>query len=244
MDSVESAVNAERGGASRLELCACLAGGGITPSLGLLRVVKQEVNIPVFVMIRPREGDFVYSEQEFEVMKEDLQLFKKDGNVDGFAFGILTPEGQVDRQRCSELMHLAGPLPVTFHRAFDVTKDPFRALETIISLKMDRILTSGQDSSALDGVPLIKELVDRSCGRILIVPGGGITERNLSRILGDTGCVEFHCSARTNTQPVMRYCNHNVAMGAKYGPSEFTTKVTSVERVQALLSIARSVWSH
>lgn len=240
MDSVESSINAVKGGASRLELCTCLSEGGITPSLGLLRVVKQEVAVPVFIMVRPRGGDFAYSEQEFEVMKEDLRLFKEDGNADGFVFGVLTPEGEVDSRRCSELIELAHPHPVTFHRAFDMTRDPFRALETIISLKMERILTSGQDSTALDGLPLIKELVERSHGRITIVPGGGITERNLERVLKGSGCVEFHCSARTSTTSVMVYCNQNVCMGAKYGPSEFTAKTTDVSRVQTLSSIAQS----
>lgn len=240
MDSVESSINAVKGGASRLELCTCLSEGGITPSLGLLRVVKQEVRVPVFVMVRPRGGDFAYSEQEFEVMKEDLRLFKEDGNADGFVFGVLTPDGEVDSGRCAELIEMAHPHPVTFHRAFDMTRDPFRALETIISLKVERILTSGQDSTALDGLPLIKELVERSRGRITIVPGGGITERNLERILKGSGCVEFHCSARTSTTSVMMYCNQNVCMGAKYGASEYTVKMTDVRRVQTLSSIAQS----
>ena len=243
VDSVESAVNAVKGGASRLELCGCLSEGGITPSLGLLRVVKQEVNIPVFVMIRPRGGDFAYSEQEFEVMKEDLRLFREDGNADGFVFGVLTPDGEVDSGRCSELIELTRPQPVTFHRAFDMTRDPFSALETIINLKMERILTSGQDSTALDGLPLIRELVERSHGRITIVPGGGITERNLDRILRGSACVEFHCSARTSVSSVMRYYNPNVCMGAKYGASEFSVGVADVDRAQTLISIAQSSWN-
>ena len=240
MDSVESSVNAVKGGASRLELCGSLCEGGITPSLGLLRVVKQEVNVPVFVMVRPRGGDFVYSEQEFEVMKENLRLFKEEGNADGFVFGILTPDGEVDNMRCSELIELARPQPVTFHRAFDMTRDPFRALETIISLKMERVLTSGQESTALEGLPLIKELVERYRSQITIVPGGGITERNLERILKGSGCVEFHCSARVSVSSVMSYRNANVCMGVKYGASEYMVKVADTERVQMLLSIAQS----
>ena len=242
VDSVESAVNAQRGGASRLELCSCLAEGGITPSLGLLRVVKCEVTIPVFVMIRPRGGDFAYSEQEFEVMKEDLRLIREVAPADGFVFGILTPEGHVDEKRCRELMELAHPLPTTFHRAFDMTRDPFRAMETIISLKMERILTSGHDSSALEGLLLIKKLVEKAQGRIIIVPGGGINERNLERIMSGSGCNEFHCSARSSVSSVMSYCNQNIAMGARYGPSEFGLKVADVGRAQTLLSIAQSVW--
>ena len=244
VDSVESAINAERGGASRLELCSSLSEGGLTPSLGLLRVVKQEVSIPIFVMIRPRGGDFAYSEQEFEVMKEDLKLMREDTNVEGFVFGILTSEGHVDEKRCRELMELGHPLPATFHRAFDMTRDPFRALETIINLKMERILTSGQENSALEGLPLIQKLVEKARGRVTIVPGGGIHERNLERIIAGSGCVEFHCSASRSVSSVMRYCNHGVSMGAKYGPLEFTVKVADADRVQNLLSVAQSVWRH
>ena len=243
MDSVESAVNAVKGGASRLELCGSLYEGGITPSLGLLRVVKQEVNVPVFVMIRPRAGDFAYSEQEFEVMKEDLRILKEDGSADGFVFGVLTPNGEVDRSRCSELIDLARPQPVTFHRAFDVTRDPFRALETIISLKMERLLTSGQDASALEGLPLIRELVERAHDRITVVAGGGVTERNLDRILRESGCIEFHCSARSSVPSVMQHRNTNVCMGGSQygGASEYSVKIANVDRVQTMSSIAQSI---
>ena len=240
MDCVESAVNAAKGGASRLELCSSLCEGGTTPSLGLLRVIKQEIDIPVFIMIRPRGGDFAYTEQEFEVMKEDLKIFKESGSVDGFVFGVLTPDGEVDTTRCSELIELARPLPVTFHRAFDMTRDPFRALETIIDLKMERVLTSGQGTSALEGLPLIKDLVERAHSRIIVVPGGGITERNLQRILKESGCIEFHCSARSSVDSVMSYRNDNVSMGALYGAPEYTVKVANTDRIQTLLSIAQS----
>ena len=240
VDSVESSVNAVKGGASRLELCAGLCEGGTTPSMGLLRVVKQEVDVPVFVMIRPRGGDFAYSELEFEVMKTDLRLFQECGHADGFVFGILTPDGEVDRTRCSELIEMARPLPVTFHRAFDVTRDPFRALETVIDLKMERILTSGQESTALEGLPLIKKMVESAHGRIIVVPGGGITERNLERILRGSGCLEFHCSARASTNSVMQYRNTNVCMGTQYGAPEYMLKRADIERVQTLHSIAQS----
>ena len=241
MDSVESAVNAVKGGAARLELCCALSEGGLTPTLGLLRTVKQEVSVPVFAMIRPRGGDFVYTEQELEVMKEDLVVLKEAGNVDGFVFGVLTPEGEVDRQRCSQLIELARPLPVTFHRAFDMTKDPFRALETITGLKMERVLTSGQESSALEGLLLIKELIERARGRIIVMAGGGITERNLERVLKGSRCQEFHCSARTSIDSVMRYRNSSVCMGSKYGGDEYAVKITDTARVQTMVSIAQSI---
>lgn len=241
VDSVESSVNAVKGGASRLELCGSLCEGGITPSLGLLRVVKQEVNVPVFVMIRPRGGDFAYSEQEFEVMKEDLRVLKEGGNADGFVFGVLTPNGEVDRSRCAELIELSRPQPVTFHRAFDMTRDPFSALETIISLKIDRILTSGQDSTALEGLPLIRELVKQAHDRITIVAGGGINERNIERIIKGSGCIEFHCSARASVSSVMQYRNNRVCMGAQYSGSEYDFKVANLDRIQTMVSIAQSI---
>lgn len=241
VDSVESAVNAANGGASRLELCCALSEGGLTPTLGLLRVVKQEVEIPVYVMIRPRGSDFSYSEQEFEVMKEDVVILK-EGKADGFVFGILTRDGEVDARRCSQLMELASPQPVTFHRAFDMTRDPIRALETIIGLKMDRILTSGQESTALEGLPLIKELVERARGRIAVMAGAGITERNLERILKGSGCREFHCSARTTIDSVMQYRNSHVSMGSSSGASsEYSTKVADTYTIQRMISIAQAV---
>ncbi|XP_043992635.1 copper homeostasis protein cutC homolog isoform X3 [Gambusia affinis] len=160
VDSVESAVNAERGGAGRLELCSSLMEGGLTPSLGLLQVVKQYIKIPVYVMIRPRGGDFLYSDQEVEVMKKDIELMKTQG-ADGVVVGALTETGGVDAGLCMELIAAARPLPLTFHRAFDMTYDPAVALETLISLGFERVLTSGCDSSALEGLPVIKRLIDQ-----------------------------------------------------------------------------------
>ncbi|XP_023182738.1 copper homeostasis protein cutC homolog isoform X2 [Xiphophorus maculatus] len=161
VDSVESAVNAERGGAGRLELCSSLIEGGLTPSLGLLQVVKQYIKIPIYVMIRPRGGDFLYSDQEVEVMKKDIELMKTQG-ADGVVVGALTETGGVDAGLCMELIAAARPLPVTFHRAFDMAYDPAVALETLISLGFERVLTSGCDSSALEGLPVIKRLIDQS----------------------------------------------------------------------------------
>ena len=242
IDLVESAVNAESGGASRVELCSNLAEGGTTPSLGLLRIVKRKVNIPVYVMIRPRGGDFAYSEDEFDVMREDIIVLKESG-ADGFVFGILTQAGSIDRERNNELLELAKPLPVTFHRAFDMVRDPFQALDTLASMGFSRVLTSGLDSTALEGLPLIKQLVIHAKGRITIVPGGGITERNLERIVQGSGAVEFHCSARSSRESIMSYRNTHVSMGASYGPPEFSTKIADSERIEALLAIAKTAWS-
>ncbi|XP_019631667.1 PREDICTED: copper homeostasis protein cutC homolog isoform X1 [Branchiostoma belcheri] len=239
VDSVESAINAEQGGASRLELCGNLMEGGTTPSLGMLKVVKQKVRIPVFVMIRPRGGDFLYSSVEREVMMVDLCLAKEHG-ADGIVLGALTENGRIDKDFCAQLIGLARPLPVTFHRAFDMVADPQQALEDVISLGCERLLTSGCDSTVLEGLPTLKKLKKQSRGRIIIVPGGGINERNLPRILKDTGLREFHCSASCFKPSGMVYRNTAVYMGGALRPPEFGYKVASTDRVQTLNQIAKS----
>ncbi|XP_068424375.1 copper homeostasis protein cutC homolog [Clinocottus analis] len=239
VDSVESAVNAERGGAGRLELCSSLLEGGLTPSQGLLQVVKQYVKIPVYVMIRPRGGDFLYSDQEVEVMRKDIELMKKH-RADGLVLGALTDDGRVDAELCMEFLAAAQPLPVTFHRAFDMVHDPVVALETLVSLGFQRLLTSGCDNSALEGLPLIKQLIDQAKGRIAIMPGGGITERNLQRILEGTGAQEFHCSARSGRDSAMKFRNTCVTMGAAFSAPEYGLKVADVSKVRTLNAIARN----
>ena len=241
VDSVVSALNAEAGGASRLELCANLVEGGTTPTSGLLRVVKRRVKIPVFAMVRPRGGDFAYTEDEFSVMEEDVRVLKSCG-ADGFVFGILTPSGGVDVERCSRLLELCRPFPVTFHRAFDMVKDPFESLEDILRITFDRVLTSGRCSTALGGMPLISQLVERAGTRAVIVPGGGINEENLETLLRGTRAKEFHCSARVTSVSKMEYRHVGVMMGSSYQPDEFVLKVADVKRASALLSIATGVW--
>lgn len=239
VDSVESAVNAERGGAGRLELCSSLLEGGLTPSLGLLHVVKEYIKIPVYVMIRPRGGDFLYSGQEVEVMKKDIELMKTTG-ADGIVVGALTDDGLVDADLCMELIAAARPLPLTFHRAFDMTHNPSLALETLISLGFERVLTSGGDSTALEGQPVIKRLIDQAKGRIIVMPGGGITERNLQRILEGTGAEEFHCSARSTRDSAMKFRNTCVTMGASISAPEYDLKVADVSKVRSLNAIAKN----
>ncbi|NP_001006046.1 copper homeostasis protein cutC homolog [Danio rerio] len=239
VDSVESAINAERGGAARIELCSNLLEGGTTPSTGLLQVVKENVEIPVFVMIRPRGGDFLYSEWEVEVMKREIQQMKSQ-QADGLVFGALTEDGRVHTHICMELLAASRPLPVTFHRAFDMVHDPLVALETLISLGFERVLTSGCDSSALEGLPVIKRLVEQAKGRIVIMPGGGITERNLQRILEGSGSQEFHCSARSSKDSSMKFRNSNVCMGGSLSVPEYAVKVADVTKIRALNAIAKN----
>ncbi|XP_024279551.1 copper homeostasis protein cutC homolog isoform X2 [Oncorhynchus tshawytscha] len=227
VDSVESAINAERGGAGRLELCSSLLEGGITPSIGLLQVVKQYVRIPVYTMIRPRGGDFLYSDREVEVMKKDIELVRSHG-ADGLVLGALTEDGRVDAELCMELL------------AFDMVHDPMVTLETLVSLGFERVLTSGCDCSALEGLPLIKRLVEQAKGRITIMPGGGITERNLQRILESSGVLEFHCSARSSKDSAMKFRNSCVNMGASLTAPEYGLKVADVSKVRSLNAIAKN----
>ncbi|NXJ79020.1 CUTC protein, partial [Trogon melanurus] len=247
VDSVESAVNAERGGAGRIELCAGLVEGGTTPSMGLLQVVKQCVRVPVFVMIRPRGGDFLYSDREVEVMKADIRLAKLHG-ADGLVFGALTEDGRIDTELCTALLAVCRPLPVTFHRAFDMVHDPLVALETLISLGFERVLTSGCDSSALEGLSLIKRLAEQVSDNAICAvtpgffpPGGGITERNLQRILEGSTASEFHCSARSARDSGMKFRNPNVAMGASFSAPEYSIKVADVAKVRTLNAIAKNI---
>uniref|UniRef100_A0A8C9NW82 Copper homeostasis protein cutC homolog n=1 Tax=Serinus canaria TaxID=9135 RepID=A0A8C9NW82_SERCA len=230
------------GGAGRIELCAGLVEGGTTPSMGLLQVVKQCVRVPVFVMIRPRGGDFLYSDREVEVMKADIRLAKLHG-ADGLVFGALTEDGRIDTELCTALLAVCRPLPVTFHRAFDMVHDPLVALETLISLGFERVLTSGCDSSALEGLSLIKRLAEQvsACCALLFPPGGGITERNLQRILEGSTASEFHCSARSARDSGMKFRNPNVAMGASFSAPEYSIKVADVAKVRTLNAIAKNI---
>ncbi|QHT69056.1 copper homeostasis protein CutC [Rhodocytophaga rosea] len=234
IDSVQSAIAAQKGGADRVELCGNLFEGGTTPSAGCIEVTRKNIQIGLFVMIRPRGGDFCYSEPEFEQMQKDIELCKTL-KVDGVVFGILTPDGQVDKERTAQLAELAQPLQVTFHRAFDMAKDPFQALEDIITLKkVSRILTSGLEASAYEGADLIAELIKRANNRISIMPGAGITERNITKIRNITGAIEFHVSGRIKVASQMIYRPTTVFMGGTLRPPEFEQSITDAGKIEAV----------
>jgi len=233
VDSVESAVNACKGGASRLELCAALSEGGLTPTPGMLKIIKSVVTIPVFVMLRPRGGDdFVYSRYEVEVMMNDAVVLKEWG-ADGFVFGALTASGEIDKRVCREIMDIVSPLPATFHRAFDVCRDITLALSTIIALGFSRILTSGQELTASKGIPVIKKLISNADGRIIIMPGAGITRANIGEILRQTGARECHASAK-----VLKTCSDSPSKCIMGFRSEENAFVTSEELVREMVTIA------
>jgi len=193
--NIESAMNAQKGGADRIELCDNPAEGGTTPSFGVMEIVRQSVTMDVYAMIRPRGGDFVYSAYEYHAMKRDIEMCKR-ASLDGVVFGILKSDGSLDKDRCRKLIETARPMNVTCHRAFDVTRDPFEALEDCIEVGFDRILTSGQVQTAMEGMNLIKELVTKAGIRISIMPGSGIHKGNAKHILESTGATEIHFSAK------------------------------------------------
>ncbi len=240
IDSVEAAVEAQQGGAHRVELCADLLEGGTTPSAGTIQLARRSVDIDVNVIIRPRGGDFCYTPVEFEVMKLDIETAKAAG-ANGVVIGILNEDGSVDKERTRKLVDLARPMSVTFHRAFDMARDPYEALETLIELGVNRVLTSGQESSVLDGLEMITELVDRASDRIIIMPGGGVTERNFKKIVETSGVKEIHFVAPATRESPMAYRNPNCFMGGELRPPEFSLTVTDPERVSAFVRAAQGM---
>ena len=233
LENAQSVIAAENGGADRVELCSDLFEGGLSPTLGTLKTAVRYAHIPVSVMVRPRGGDFCYSDIEYEVMKEDLRLFKENG-ASSVVFGILKPDGTVDEERTRELIELARPLPVTFHRAFDMTRDPFEALETLISLGVDRILTSGQESTVPEGLDLLEELIKKAGDRIIIMPGCGINERNFRKIDTRLKAKEYHVHLPYDYPSRMEFHPGHIYMGGLLRQSEFMLESTSVSRVEKI----------
>jgi copper homeostasis protein len=216
VDSVASAVAAERGGTRRLELCSNLLEGGVTPSAGLIERVRASSSAALQVMIRPRGGDFCYTAEESETMRCDVVAAKKLG-ADGVVLGILDVHGNVDVDRTRRLIELARPLNVTFHRALDMSADLFRSLEDICAAGADRLLTSGGEPLAADAVPTIARLVQAARGRIVIMAGGGIDESNAASIIEQTGVREIHVGLRTPMASPMLHRNPRISMGSAAG---------------------------
>lgn len=236
-NSVTSALAAEQGGAKRVEFCASLTEGGTTPSYAQIALAKKMLSIAVYPIIRPRGGDFLYSALEFEVMKEDV-LACKALHCEGIVIGILTAEGKVDKERCAELIELAKPMKVTFHRAFDMTHDMEEALEDIIALGAERILTSGGKATALEGASMLAKLIRQAGKRISIMPGAGVNTQNISAIISETGAKEFHASARQTIASKMLFRNPDLNMGAD--ADEYSTSLTDADLVKNLLELANS----
>jgi len=233
VNSAESALEAQAGGAGRVELCDNLFDGGTTPSLGTIREARKRLDIGLAVMIRPRGGDFCYSPLEREIMKTDL-LAARAAGADSVVFGMLHADGTIQEKQTRDLIDLARPMSVTFHRAFDMTADPFLALDTLIALGVDRVLTSGQQASAAAGVELLAELVARAGDRIVVMPGVGIDETNIAGLVGRTGAAEYHVLAEKREQSPMRHRNEDVVMGADPIVSEYERLVTDRQRISAI----------
>ena len=235
VDSVRGVRAAKEAGAQRVELCADLLEGGITPSLGMIRQARAVSGIGLHVMIRPRGGDFLFDPDEFAIMKADIELAKREG-ADGVVIGLLKSGGAIDAERVGELSALARPMAVTFHRAFDMTPDPFQALETLIGLGIDRVLTSGQEASVLEGLPLIASLVKETRDRIIVMPGGGITARNIARIVEAAKPREIHFAALEPASSGMIFRREHVFMGGELRPPEYDRLDTSVDRIRSILA--------
>jgi copper homeostasis protein len=237
VDSVAGVRAAKVAGADRVELCAALLEGGITPSRGMMRQARGIDGIGLNVMIRPRGGDFLFDDDEMSTMLSDVEIAKADG-ADGVVIGLLTPEAEVDLARTRELISLARPLSVTFHRAFDMTRDPFQAIETLIGLGIDRVLSSGQEATVLEGLPLLAELIDRAGDRIVVMPGGGITSRNVERIVSAIKPREIHFASLDPTPSGMQFRRQHVFMGGELRPPEYDRLVTSASAIRAVMTRA------
>lgn len=213
--NIESCLSAQEAGADRIELCDNPSEGGTTPSYGFIKAARNALKIELYTMIRPRGGDFLYSESEYKVMKADIEMCKKSG-CDGIVLGMLTSEGKVDKERCKNLVSYAYPLEVTFHRAFDRTSNAMEALEDIIDTGCERILTSGLQPKAVEGQQLIKELIVHAGERIIVMPGSGVTSANIISLAQNTRAVEFHSSAGVYKNSEMKYANEAMNEQMKY----------------------------
>lgn len=233
--SAQGCVVAEQVQATRVELCAALTEGGTTPSWGMVQRCREICqNVKLHVLIRPRGGDFLYDEDEMRCMEQDIQAMRKL-QVDGVVLGCLTAQGQIDKPKMLRLLDQCGDLSVTFHRAFDVCRDPWAALEDIISLgRVDRILTSGCESSALQGIACLKQLHEQAHARIIVMAGAGINAQNIATIARETGVREFHFSGKDSIRSGMLYHNPRVFMGLP-NMDEYANPITSLEQVQATM---------
>jgi copper homeostasis protein len=237
-NSVTSALAAQEGGAVRIELCENLYEGGTTPSHGEILLARKLLHIKLYVLIRPRGGDFLYTGLEYEIMSADIRYCIEAG-CDGIVIGMLNADGTIDKKRCSDLVQIAKQwgVGVTFHRAFDMCIDIDQALEDIIEIGCERILTSGGKSTAMEGATIIANLIKKAAGRIIIMPGSGINENNVTDLVHFTGATEIHSSAKVRVQSKMIYKNDRIIMTNNYG-DEFSNEFTDTERVKQILKLA------
>jgi copper homeostasis protein len=238
--SLESCVNAQLAGAGRIELCGGLGEGGTTPSAGLISLVRERVQLPLYVMIRPRGGDFVYEEAELEVMRRDIDLARRLG-ADGVVLGVLRPDGRVDVAATRRLVERAGPLGVTFHRAFDLTPDPLEALEMVIETGAERILTSGQKPSALQGCKVLSSLTNQAGARLEMMAGGGVNAENTPQLLA-AGVQALHLTGKSFRPGRQRYFPAGISMAGEL-PDERKVLFSDPLRIKAVVEAVRRIES-
>jgi copper homeostasis protein len=236
VDSVESAINAQIAGADRVELCDNLLEGGTTPGYGTIVSARNNLNIGLNVIIRPRGGDFLYSDLEYDIMRRDIEACGECG-VNGIVIGLLKQDGSIDTDRTAKLIEFAYPMEVTFHRAFDVCSDPLRGLEEIISTGAKRVLTSGQKNSVPEGMELIRHLVEKAADRIIIMPGGGINLSNIEVIARSTAAKEYHFTGRKIVNSEMLFRRDGISMGGDPAVPEFSRKVADPEIIKKVIGI-------
>jgi copper homeostasis protein len=239
VEGVDGAVAAQEGGGDRVELCASLLEGGLTPSFGTIRAALKLCYLPIHVILRPRGGDFLYSDAEFASMLDDAREIARQ-NAAGIVIGCLTADGRIDEVRMQALIAAAQPLSVTCHRAFDMTRDPEEALEALIRCGVHRVLTSGQRATAVEAIPLLKKLNTQAAGRIIVMTCGALAPDNIAQVVRETGGTEFHFAALRSEPSGMRYRNPTVGMGGTELDREYTNTVSDPELIRATIAAARA----
>lgn len=240
VDSIESAINAQTAGADRVELCTNLPEGGTTPSSGAISSARDNLSIGLHIIIRPRGGDFLYSDSEFDIMRRDIEICGEYG-ADGIVTGILRKDGEIDTGRTAKLVEIAYPMQVTFHRAFDLCNDPVQGLEDIISAGASRLLTSGQKDKAIEGARLIQNLVKQAGSRIIIMPGSGLDETNITELAKITGASEFHMTANKIITSNLSLQADKITPGGLKGIPVFPGKIADTEKIKKIINLLKMI---
>jgi copper homeostasis protein len=235
VDNVESAIDAQNAGADRIELCSNLMEGGTTPGPGTISSARQNLTIDINVIIRPRGGDFIYNDIDYDIMRRDIEVCGENG-INGIVLGILHSDGSIDVDRTAKLIEFARPMSATFHRAFDMCNDPFKGLEDVISSGAMRLLTSGHKNKAEDGTDLIRELILQAENRIIIMPGSGININNIRAIALDTGAKEFHLTGRKIIESDMIFRKPDISMGGVQAIPEYSRKVADPDMITSIVN--------
>lgn len=239
-DSIESAITAQEAGAHRIELCDNLDEGGTTPGPGKILSARYNLNIDINVLIRPRGSDFLYTDAEYDIMRRDIDFCGESG-IDGVVIGILKDDGTVDTDRTARLAESARPMSVTFHRAFDMCRDPLEGLEAVIKTGADRLLTSGQRNKAYEGLELIAALAAKAGSRIIIMPGSGLNEFNIEEVARSTGASEFHMTARKKADSLMKFRKNGITLGIITHAEDYSRRVADPSIIKKVIEILGTI---